>query len=97
MDGKIFGRWKLGTLALVWVLLGYASLASYTWPTGFVPIVSLESLPILLAGVFYLVFTFFGICMLLSAPILLAGATTYYEAFIFQWHFEFRGIDEAHF
>lgn len=78
MEHKIFGRWGVATLTLVWILLGYAALASYTWPMGFVPVVSLEALPILLAGVLYLVFLTFGICAVLSAPFLIARSNFLY-------------------
>jgi hypothetical protein len=43
--------WKeIGSRTLVITLIGYLTLISYTWPQGFIPLVSVQSLPILLLG-----------------------------------------------
>ncbi|MFZ2303519.1 MAG: hypothetical protein WAV98_01860 [Minisyncoccia bacterium] len=43
--------WKdFGIKSLFVTLAGYATLISYTWPQGFIPIVAVQSLPILLLG-----------------------------------------------
>lgn len=43
--------WRnIGTKTLWVTIAGYAALISYTWPQGFVPIVAVQSLPILLVG-----------------------------------------------
>ena len=43
--------WRNIGARTLWVTLaGYAALISYTWPQGFVPIVAVQSLPILLVG-----------------------------------------------
>lgn len=43
--------WKgIGIKSIFVTLAGYATLISYTWPQGFVPVVAVQSLPILLLG-----------------------------------------------
>lgn len=50
------------------VVFGYAALISYTWPMGFVPLVSLASLPIVILGFVALAFFFFLFACFLLAP-----------------------------
>lgn len=60
--------WKeIGEKTLWTSLAGYATLASYTWPQGFIPIVTFQSLPILLLGfafILLIVLLFLGILFL---------------------------------
>lgn len=58
----------LGTRALMVSLLGYACLLSFTWPHGLAPVVSLSSLPILLAGFSLVILTILIVLGLLFAP-----------------------------
>lgn len=41
---------RFGRYTLITTVFGYAVLISYTWPQGFIPLVSIQSLPILLLG-----------------------------------------------
>jgi len=50
-------------------LIGYLALASYTWPQGFVPVVVIESLPILLLGCFFYVVLILFVALVLFLPI----------------------------
>ena len=50
-------------------LIGYLALASYTWPQGFVPVVVIESLPILLLGCFFYVVVVLFVAFVLFLPL----------------------------
>lgn len=60
--------WKgIGIKSLFVTLTGYATLISYTWPQGFVPVVAVQSLPILLLGfalILLFVLIFLGVLFL---------------------------------
>lgn len=60
--------WKgIGIKSIFVTLAGYATLISYTWPQGFVPVVAVQSLPILLLGfalILLLILVFLGILFL---------------------------------
>lgn len=58
--------WKeLGTKTLYITLIGYATLISYTGPMGFIPVVAVQSLPILLVGFsLVLIMVFIGLGVL---------------------------------
>lgn len=50
---------KFSEVTILVTLIGYSLLTSYTWPLGFIPIVSIEAFPILLVG-FFLSFLFYS-------------------------------------
>lgn len=54
---------------LVIPLIGYLALTSYTWPLGFLPIVAIESLPILLLGCFVYVIYLLVMTFILFLPL----------------------------
>lgn len=59
---------NIGTRTLIIVVAGYAFLLSYTLPYGFVPLVSLQSLPLVLVGSALIVFAMYIFLCFLFLP-----------------------------
>lgn len=65
---------RLGQSLAFTMIIGYATLISYTWPHGFLPLVAIEALPVLVLSFIPCVIAVWLALLLLFYPIVLLGS-----------------------
>jgi hypothetical protein len=69
---------RVGQSITFTILIGYATLISYTWPHGFLPLVAIEALPVLILSFIPCVIAVWLLVSFLFYPIALASSARYW-------------------